>query len=170
MLIFLPVGKRGRRCHRGSCSADALACRLDARNRKAEGSEQDAFGFDFTCAEDPATGSDQFPNGEVSQASLPSCGLRREPTPHAADAASLLRANVPSYKNKIADLFKVIERSSFPTYLVFIETWLGLSFESSSIPGYILISRRNRGSSAHGGVILFAKFGYVNIMNAFGKF
>ena len=49
------------------------------------------------------------------------------------------------------------------------ETWLDQSFESISLPGYIEISRRDRGTSAHGGVILFAKFGYENTIVHLGN-
>ena len=112
--------------------------------------------------------SEQSPNGESSQVN-PHCSLRREPTPSAADALSFLHANVRSYRYKVAELTRIVERSNFPTYVAFTETWLDRSFESIKLPGYVEVSRRDRGTSAHGGVILFAKAGFENTIVHLGN-
>ena len=112
--------------------------------------------------------SEQSPNGESSQVN-PHCSLRREPTPSAADALSFLHANVRSYRYKVAELTRIVERSNFPTYVAFTETWLDKSFESIKLPGYVEVSRRDRGTSAHGGVILFAKAGFENTIVHLGN-
>ena len=80
-----------------------------------------------------------------------------------------MHVNVRWNRNKIADLCRVSARSNFPTYVICTEIWLDQSFESISLFGYIEISRRDRGTSAHGGVILFAKFGYENTIVHLGN-
>ena len=97
------------------------------------------------------------------------CSLRREPTPCAADVLTFFHANVRSFRYKVAELTRLIERSLFPTYVALTETWLDKSFESITLPGYVEVSRRDRGSSAHGGVIVYAKFGYENTIVHLGN-
>ena len=65
-------------------------------------------------------------------------------------------------KNKSADISRLVERCGHPTYFIFTETWLDKSIERAVVSGYVEVSRRDRGTSAHGGIILFAKFGFEN--------
>ena len=87
----------------------------------------------------------------------------RESTPNVAAAASgftFLNANVRALRRKSAEVARLVERCGNPTFVVFTETWLDKASEEIRLPGYVEISRRDRGSSAHGGVIVFAKFGF----------
>ena len=162
--LSFPIAGHARRCHRGRRSAGALQRRSDARNRAAGDSE-----LGTPRPENFASDTEQSPNGEVPLIDNTVCSLRREPTPRAAEELTFLHANVRSCRHKIADLTRIIERSNFPTYVIFTETWLDQSFESITLPGYIEISRRDRAGSAHGGVILFAKFGYENTIVHLGN-
>ena len=103
--------------------------RSDARNRAAGDSE-----LGSPRPENFASDTEQSPNGEVPLIDNTVCSLRREPTPRAAEELTFLHANVRSCRHNIADLLRIIERSNFPTYVIFTETWLDKSFESITLP------------------------------------
>ncbi len=93
----------------------------------------------------------------------------RQPSANAAVSSfelTFLHANIRSFgfksKTKSAEIKRLIERSDFPTFVFFTETWLDKSSEELSLEGYVEVSRKDRRSSAHGGVAAFAKVGFEN--------
>ena len=113
---------------------------------------------------------DRSPNGDSSaalkmaraDAILPAAG-DREPTllTAAASGFTFLNANVRAIRRKTVDITRLLERCDFPTFLVFTETWLDKALEELRLPGYVEVSRRDRGSRS-GGVMVFAKAGFEN--------
>ncbi len=93
----------------------------------------------------------------------------RQPSANAAVSSfelTFLHANIRSFgfksKTKSAEIKRLIERSDFPTFVFFTETWLDKSSEELSLEGYVEVSRKDRQSSAHGGVAAFARAGFEN--------
>ena len=176
-LLESPVLKR-RRNHRGSRShvarerrfvsyRDRFACFRESENIEVdEGLFHDEEFVKNVVEEsfEPVIS----PNGDVSRSSRSSipftpAAVVRESTPQTAVASgfTFLNANVRAIRRKSAEITRLIERSDHPTFLVFTETWLDKSLEEFRIPGYVEVSRQDRGrSSRGGGVMVFSKVGF----------
>ncbi len=109
------------------------------------------------------------PNGDgVIDGNRPAVATRQPRSNATASSVecTFLLANIRSIgfqsKIKSAEVKRLIERSGFPSFVFFTETWLDRTQENISIEGYVLVSRRDRGSTAHGGIIAFAKTGFEN--------
>ena len=70
---------------------------------------------------------------------------------------SILHCNIRSIKKHLGELQHRLDTLK-PTLLALNETWLDDSTEQLSIPGYILISRRDRSKTSNcGGIALYAR-------------
>ena len=86
----------------------------------------------------------------------------REPTSLsvAPSGFTFLLANVQGFVSKTAELAFLVERSNFPTYVAFTETFLDKA-KPAELHGYIQVSRLDRRTGEkQGGIIFFVKEGY----------
>ena len=103
--------------------------------------------------------------------------MARKPSANAAAHSTELTfvlANVRSFgfqsKTKSADIARLIERCDFPSYVFLTETWLDKSAQEISIKGYVLVSRRDRETTTHGGgVAAWARRGLENTIVHMGN-
>lgn len=111
------------------------------------------------------------PKGDGHDDKVPSpVAAARQPRTTAATSSfelTFLHANIRSFgsksKTKSAEIKRLIERSDFPTYVFFTETWRDKSSEELTLEGYVEVSRRDRQTSTHGGgIAAFAKAGFEN--------
>ena len=156
-----------RRNHRGCRSEEALRRRRCLFHGVCEisGTDQGEISHD---EELPGEYVERSPNGDASGESEPAsadsstpAAVVRESTPQTAVASgfTFLNANVRAIRRKSAEITRMIERCDHPTFVVFTETWLDKSLEEFRLPGYVEVSRRDRGSRS-GGVMVFAKVGF----------
>ena len=73
---------------------------------------------------------------------------------------TFLLANIQGFMSKTAELAYLVERSNFPTYIAFTETFLDKA-KSPNLHGYVQVSRLDRRTGEkQGGIIFFAKEGF----------
>ena len=73
---------------------------------------------------------------------------------------TFLLANIQGFMSKTAELAYLVERSNFPTYIAFTETFLDKA-KSPNLHGYVQVSRLDRRTGEkQGGIILYAKEGF----------
>jgi hypothetical protein len=85
------------------------------------------------------------------------------------DKLRLLEINFQSIKNKSADLQMAID-SPQPDIIIGTETWLTKDMNSSEwIPNDFEVSRRDRGSDPHGGVLIACRHSLVGSIVHIGK-
>ena len=78
---------------------------------------------------------------------------------------SIYCLNIRCLLSKLAELKVQIERLK-PHLIIFQETWLDACIESVSIPGYALVSRRDRScQSNRGGIASFSRHDVRNIVS-----
>ena len=94
--------------------------------------------------------------------SFPAALDDREPTSISVvpSGFTFLLANIRGFVSKTADLEYLVERSNYPTYIGFTETFL----DKAKVPilhGYTQVARLDRRTGEkQGGIILFAKVGF----------
>ena len=149
-----------------SVHACGMRCRDDGPLVAATGAHRQGK-FAACVSRDVSFSCPSAPNGDGQRDALfkHPAAEDREPTPNSAAASSeltFLHANLRAFRSKTTEITRLIERSGHPIFVFFTETWLDQASQQVSLAGYTQVSRKDRGSSAHGGVIVFAKFGFEN--------
>ena len=150
-----------RRNHRGQRSQAALRrrrCRFDESNAVCHIDAGETSRVEETL-EDHADA--RSPNGvssaAIAEATPPAAGDRESTLRTAAASCfTFFNANVFAIRRKSVDVTKLIERRDFPTCVIFTKTWLDKALQEFPLPGYVEVSRKDRGRRA-GGVIVYAK-------------
>ena len=82
------------------------------------------------------------------------------------DSFTFLHANVQGFMSKTAEISRLIERSNYPTFIGFTETFLekaGKTTPAATVAGYVQVARLDRRTGERqGGIILFARKGFEN--------
>ncbi len=111
--------------------------------------------------------------GDASSSTPPpadDCGKSRVPSAaessfHFTELFTYFFINIQGFTSSQAELTAVCESLGFPTLVGLNETFLTKGTESMSLPGYSLVSRRDRSdNSGWGGIALFVKAGFEDFI------